>query len=261
MSSAYDFTYQTKSDATLASIDYEPVVSNRPIRLLTEPLGVASSGSKNISHRNNSQGPPSARKAFFGTPKVTPQKHASETDGITRRECVLSSRSNISSLLSGVESDPITLQLKLPEGSSLLLLVASLCFLFAAGHCVHAKPYYLVLSPIYFSSFIGGFLCGVLNRTLLAALSSKDRKSGTAYALILTQSAPAVILTASITGKMLGMAVFFLLGRNILIKSHITTGSLSSSTSAKTSNDVKEMGNKLLYNSGIGKLAPKQRFT
>lgn len=263
MSSAYDFTYQTKSDATLSSISNEAVLLNPPVRLLTEPLGVGSSGTKNIWNKNHSQGPPSAKKAFFGTPTVTPQKHAIETDGIMRRECVLHNRSNIFSFFSGVESDPVTVQLKLPEGSSLLSLVASLCYLFAAGHCVHEKPYYLLLSPLYFSSFISGFLCGVLNRALSTALSDKDRNSGTAYALFLTQSASAVILAASIKGEMLGMAIFFLLGRNILIKYYCTADAGHSfvSTTAETSNEVKEMNNKLLYNSGIGKLAPKQRFT
>lgn len=267
MSSTYDFPYQTKSSPNrvasgFSSSKSEISSANRSDGAPSQPIGVVSSSAPNILQKSNSLCHSSAKKAFFGSRTVTPQKHVVETDSITRKNYISYCTVDILRFFSGLESDPMTIQLKLPDGSGILSLVASLCLLFAAGHYVHGKTYLQILSSIFRSRSILGFFCGILNRTLLVALSDKDRKSGTAYSTVLKQSAMGAILVACITGEMISIAFFFLLGKLVLIKQYnpATGSAICVSTTTVESTEVQEKGNGLLYNSGIGNLALKRRF-
>jgi hypothetical protein len=85
-------------------------------------------------------------------------------------------------------------------------------------------------------------------------LPNNNRTIGTIYSEVVIQAASIVTLASCVTGQMTDMAIFFLLGRNILFKRYsISAASSPTYTSAAaTSGDTIEAKKGLPYNSGIG---------
>ena len=270
MTSSYDFPYHPKSGflttaAARSSVDSEAVSFKSTIQKDELLVGTTSSTSRHITPQNRSKEMPAAIKGLFGSPSHVPQKHSAETDTITRRDRDPFSKTSVISLLCGVESDPITVQLRIPDGSSVLFLVFSVIVLIICGYYIHGKSYFGLLSsnPLGYCSL--GLLAGVLSRTLLVSLPDNIVKSGKnrdAYSVLISQSASIVLIASCVTGQMSDATLFFLLGRNVLLRRYTpTTSSLSNSLVTPTAAIGKEKRDEpLLYNSGLGSSRSKQRF-